>query len=167
MRSLKVGVPCPKQWDELTGGASRRFCDHCQKDVHNLSLASPKETERLAREVEAAARVCVAYFQTPTGAIQHRASRWRRWVAGVQSIFAVLLPMGAASVQAEAPATGGEHRGVRLNADGEIVMGKVAPPPTPTPTPPMIRGEAMASPTPEMILGISVEVPASTPTPKP
>ncbi len=167
MRSLKVVVPCPKQWDELTGGASRRFCDHCQKDVHNLSLASPRETARLARQVEAGERVCVAYFQTPTGTIQHRASRWPRWVAGLQSILAVLLPMSAVNMQAEAPAKGGEHRGVRLGVDGEIVIGKVAPSPKPTPTPPIIRGEAVVSLMPHMILGEPVGVPASTPTPKP
>lgn len=34
---VQIKTPCPMNWDEMDGDASRRFCGHCQKHVHNFS----------------------------------------------------------------------------------------------------------------------------------
>lgn len=166
MNSLKVGVPCPKQWEELAGNESRRYCDQCEKHVHNLSVASKRETLRLTRELEAGGRVCVAYFTTPSGGILRQPARWRRWFGSLQSGLALLLPFALTGVQAAPPSQAPEeHREARLSADGEIVMGQVAAPrPTPTPTP-VRRGEAIAILQSEITLG-DVVLPKPSPSPE-
>ena len=153
----------------MVGNESRRYCDQCEKQVHNLSVASEREAQRLTREVEAGGHVCVAYLTTPSGGILRQPVRrpgWQRWLGALQSGLALLLPFGLAGVQAAPPSQAPEeHREARLRADGEIVMGKPAvSTPTPSPTPVMISGEAIARPTPVLIVGL---VSASTPTPTP
>lgn len=173
MKSLQVAVPCPKKWDELIGNESRRFCNQCQKHVHNLTMSSPIETKQITLQVEAGERVCVAYFQTPTGAIQYRPTILRRCLTGLQSFLAILLPLGTTSLHANPPTQSSEHRGARLSSEGEIVMGDVAAPPKATPsptpkaTPPIIRGEAIASPTVGMIVGKIKAASSPTPSSKP
>src|SRR5881394_4255743 len=43
---LRIGTTCPKRWDDMSGDAKQRFCDHCQLHVHNLSAMSTGEREQ-------------------------------------------------------------------------------------------------------------------------
>src|SRR4051812_23738688 len=62
---LRVGTPCPKQWEEMRGDAKRRFCDQCQLHVHNLSAMSRRERDRFVQE--SGGRGCIAYQLRPDG----------------------------------------------------------------------------------------------------
>lgn len=67
---LRIGTPCPKQWDQMTGDAKRRFCEHCQLHVHNLSAMSPRERRRLEGEAEAGRPLCIAYHLHQDGTMK-------------------------------------------------------------------------------------------------
>jgi hypothetical protein len=62
---LKIASPCPKQWDEMTGDAKCRFCEHCQLQVHNLSAMSKRERNRFVSE--SGGRSCITYLIRPDG----------------------------------------------------------------------------------------------------
>lgn len=56
---------CPKLWEQMEGDEKMRFCDVCQKNVHNLSMLNAGERrELLARPGE---MPCVAYFKHVDG----------------------------------------------------------------------------------------------------
>lgn len=42
-----VQTPCHERWDAMHGDAQKRFCDQCEKHVHNLSEMTRDEAEAL------------------------------------------------------------------------------------------------------------------------
>lgn len=62
---LKVGKPCSKSWAEMKGTSTKRFCEECQRDVHNLSEMSRRERDQFAPE--SGVRTCIAYELRPDG----------------------------------------------------------------------------------------------------
>src|SRR5262245_48935557 len=54
---LKVQNPCPADWSEMSGDDRSRFCQHCQKPVHDLSQMTLSDAERLV--CQAAGSLCV------------------------------------------------------------------------------------------------------------
>ena len=99
---LKVTNPCPKNWDDMTGDAKRRYCDHCGLHVHNLSEMSDGERSALVASSAARGRTCVAYYERADGTMTVRSRRdWLtrrfgniRWK--LTSRFALLVPLLAA-----------------------------------------------------------------------
>ena len=93
---LKIESPCPKAWEEMTGDAKCRFCDHCQLHVHNLSAMTERERTRFT--ANANGRTCIAYVVRQDGSMITE-GRWTRWlrplrkvqVAGL-AVLATLLP---------------------------------------------------------------------------
>lgn len=83
---LSVASPCTKDWDEMDrAGEAKRFCDHCQKNVHDLSLMTLSDAEKLICE-SAGAGICVRMSKDAAGKLitldyqaPPPASRWRRW----------------------------------------------------------------------------------------
>jgi hypothetical protein len=65
--SMRVASPCSQDWNEMSGGETARFCEHCALEVNNLSALKRKEAMRLVRQSEG--RICVRYVRSPeTGA---------------------------------------------------------------------------------------------------
>src|SRR5262245_61842697 len=56
---IQVAQPCPAAWDEMEGDHRRRFCDRCQKHVHDVSAMPQDEAERLL--CESAGSLCVRF----------------------------------------------------------------------------------------------------------
>src|SRR4051794_5315873 len=54
---LKIENPCPADWNAMAGDERKRFCQGCQKHVHNLSTMPREEAERLV--CESAGNLCV------------------------------------------------------------------------------------------------------------
>src|SRR4051812_40258229 len=54
---LKIENPCPADWNAMAGDERKRFCQGCQKHVHNLSAMPRAEAERLV--CESAGNLCV------------------------------------------------------------------------------------------------------------
>lgn len=91
---LQIAKPCPKQWGEMTGDAKRRFCEHCDLHVHNLSAMLPRELKRFV--AESGGKECIAYETRPDGSMV-TASRWAGVIAPFRrvqwSIAALLAAM--------------------------------------------------------------------------
>ena len=49
VKKLLLERSCGVNWDDLASGAKSRFCDSCDKSVHDLDTLSPTEIEDVAR----------------------------------------------------------------------------------------------------------------------
>lgn len=98
---LQIAKPCPKQWDEMTGDAKRRFCGHCQLHVHNLSAMSSAERERFVAASDS--RACIAFEVRPDGSMVEPIP-WPRWFqpfhryrSAAVALLATIVPFFLAS----------------------------------------------------------------------
>jgi hypothetical protein len=89
---VDVATPCTMSWDEMTPAddSGRRFCEHCQRHVHDLSRLRGDEVVDLI--CKNAGNLCVRYEQLPGGGAKTleyadrsgEGLRTRRWLlAGV------------------------------------------------------------------------------------
>lgn len=53
-------------WNEMDGNASIRFCEQCNRSVHNISEMSDAKREALLKQAKAE-RTCVAYYKRLNG----------------------------------------------------------------------------------------------------
>lgn len=60
-----LSFACPKLWAQMEGNEKTRFCDVCQKNVHNLSMMNAEERQALL--VGTGESPCVAYFKYLNG----------------------------------------------------------------------------------------------------
>jgi hypothetical protein len=70
---LKIATPCPKRWEDLDGNATKRFCEHCQLHVHNLSAMRTQEREQFV--AQSGGHLCIAYDLRSDGSMV-TPSRW-------------------------------------------------------------------------------------------
>src|SRR5258706_2696011 len=61
--SVEVKSPCTEDWDKMHGNDRVRFCDHCAKDVKNLSAVTRKEAMRMVRA--SGGKICIRYIKDP------------------------------------------------------------------------------------------------------
>jgi hypothetical protein len=73
-QKLPITGPCPIDLDAIgfDRGSKRAHCQHCSKDVHNLSNMTEAEAGRFLRTV-AGTKVCVSYGRDAAGRIQFAA----------------------------------------------------------------------------------------------
>lgn len=64
---LRVATPCPVSWEQMTGDARVRFCDHCQLNVYNISELTRVETEALIASTEG--RICARLYRRADGSV--------------------------------------------------------------------------------------------------
>jgi hypothetical protein len=85
--------PCPVKWESMVGDEKRRYCEHCQLHVHNLSAMTASErSEVLAPGSE---HKCISYLtradaNAPAGKAQlmlQSLSWLPRWLAVIVAIF--------------------------------------------------------------------------------
>jgi hypothetical protein len=135
---VQIGKPCEKDWDSMTGDGQSRFCSHCQKHVHNLSMISTDAAERLV--CQGAGEICVRFARAPGGEMitldyQARPKR-NRWIWPVTMITAILTALAAALIgkSPKPVAVVGALPATRPS----MMMGTIAPPmpmpPTTCPT---------------------------------
>lgn len=62
---VRVKSPCTQDWNTMRGNDQVRFCDHCAKNVHNLSEMTPDAALELVEQSEG--RLCVRYISNPDG----------------------------------------------------------------------------------------------------
>ncbi|MCB9763156.1 MAG: hypothetical protein H6739_25490 [Alphaproteobacteria bacterium] len=94
---LPIPEPCHEDWSAMTGDAQRRFCDHCDKHVHDLSEMTRDDAVALLRDAE---KPCVRFACGPDGNIRFKPSR-RAFLgrAGAAAVgLSVGLPAAAAAV---------------------------------------------------------------------
>ncbi len=95
---VQIANPCPANWEEMSGSGSVRFCQHCQKHVHNLSMMSRSDAEQLV--CHSAGKLCVRYQPDAQGhvmTLDYAPSLalpfWKKWlpVAAVGGAIASAL----------------------------------------------------------------------------
>lgn len=164
LERISIKTPCPKSWDEMQGGARRRFCDVCSLHVHNLSALTRSQGESLLRERAAeGGRLCVTYARRADGTVvtadapaarPHPELRLRPWALRVAQAAALLLSYfpflsalaGAAALAGCGPASADPDS---TPADPGI---PVAPPAPADPALPTITGD-VALPEPVLQMG--------------
>lgn len=67
---VRIEAPCGEDWDAMRpeAGAQRRWCDHCERHVHDLSKMSERAARAFLRET-ATQDVCIAYVHDQAGEI--------------------------------------------------------------------------------------------------
>jgi len=108
----RISKPCTADWDKMRGDDKRRFCEHCQKFVHNVSAMNRSEREAFASPANV--RECVFYCQRTDGKIADLSIvvRLRRWFPFLRlacwSALVALLPValtGCMGVRCPPPGT--------------------------------------------------------------
>jgi hypothetical protein len=104
---------CSADWEKMRGDDKRRFCEHCQRYVHNVSAMSRADREALALPENM--RECVFYSQRSDGAVADLSFlvRLRRW-------FPFLRLVGWSALVALLPVTLTGCMGVRCPRPGEV-----------------------------------------------
>lgn len=132
---LTIAKPCPKKWGDMTGDSKRRFCEHCQLHVHNLSAMAPGERVQFVAETRDDA--CIAYELRPDGTMV-TSSRWDwalRPLRAVAALLAAMLPFAFSScVGKRVPVAGGIRppsgfpaQGAKKNSCNTVVLGEPMP----------------------------------------
>src|SRR6267142_5191546 len=65
LNSLTIPSPCTADWNSMIGNDQVRFCEHCSLDVHNISLLTRSQAERLIARSKG--RLCVQYHHDAAG----------------------------------------------------------------------------------------------------
>jgi hypothetical protein len=58
-RTFKISGPCDASWDKMKGNDRVRVCEHCEKEVNNVSAMTRKEALRLVRN--SGGNICLQY----------------------------------------------------------------------------------------------------------
>jgi hypothetical protein len=132
LEQIDVPEPCPADWDAMTGDGPVRFCQHCRKNVYNLSEMPRDEAERLV--CESAGSLCVRFYRLQGGEVLTLDYRqpekpkrgWRYWTM-VGAIGALM----ASAANALVP---GRVRPGRFQGGAMCVAGGIGPRPTTLPT---------------------------------
>ncbi|MFO7566424.1 MAG: hypothetical protein R6X02_27525 [Enhygromyxa sp.] len=69
VEQIEIEAPCDQDWDAMRpqAGGRRRWCDHCERQVHDLSRMSEPAARAFLRAN--AGRACVAYLEGPSGEV--------------------------------------------------------------------------------------------------
>lgn len=88
-----IEKPCPVKWESMIGDEKRRYCEHCQLHVHNLSAMPPGERNEVL--APGSGRKCISYLartdaHAPEGKarLMLQSLTWvPRWLAALVAIF--------------------------------------------------------------------------------
>jgi hypothetical protein len=129
MPSPKISHPCPQDWNAMAGDDKRRFCEHCQLYVHNLSALSSAEQCAFFSTTET--RKCVRYLAS---AETSKPRLQRLWPAAL-ALLAMLLPFLSSGCASDGcnylpPPSSTTHdcKQTRELSSGKILMGAIEEP---------------------------------------
>ena len=66
LSQVSIKQPCLMSWSEMDGDAAKRFCEHCQKHVHNFSEMSAQNVAQLIGSGES---ICAKIQRRSDGSI--------------------------------------------------------------------------------------------------
>ena len=64
---MRVASPCSMSWDAMKGDDKKRFCQHCNLHVYNISAMTRRETEDLIKINEG--RLCARVYRRADGTV--------------------------------------------------------------------------------------------------
>jgi Ankyrin repeats (3 copies)/Carboxypeptidase regulatory-like domain len=131
--SIEVGKPCSQDWNRMYGNDEVRFCEHCVKQVHDLSAMTRRAAEKfVARSQNKGDKICVRYVRRPDGKVQNLSDklyqisgRASRLAAGV---FGASLTLASAVYAQNDPAAKAPVRDAIVLADRQANEPKENPP---------------------------------------
>lgn len=140
---LPVAKPCHEDWDAMDPRERGKFCQRCNKDVHDISSMTEDEAHEFLRE-RAGTRVCVNYRHDDDGRIHFRTPA--RAALATAALAATAL---AACTPHDPPKT------QTTVETSDLVMGQMPiaqvpdqPPPPPAPIVHVTKGDVMPEPPP-------------------
>jgi hypothetical protein len=99
---ISVAEPCHVDWNEMKGNSAARFCEHCQKTVHDLSAMPREQAEKLV--CQSAGSLCIRITKGPDGVVQTLDYRGlagpRRWTWRAWTLVALAVALMAGVVNA-------------------------------------------------------------------
>lgn len=72
---IEIAEPCHASWDAMHGDDQRRFCNSCQKHVHNLSAMPRVRALALLQQRDTEGGLCVRYGSDRDGNVRFSARR--------------------------------------------------------------------------------------------
>src|SRR5438552_5685758 len=121
LAAVHIASPCQKPWQAMQGDDRVRYCDHCRRQVHNLSQINSAEAQRLVEN--RTGDLCVCYAPARDGNVQTldyqpaagRLRSTRFWIAAaaIGALIASLLRFGM----------------VDKPKPGQLIAGGIGPPP--------------------------------------
>lgn len=132
---IKIESPCPMNWDEMEGSASKRYCLQCQKHVHNFSEMDAESVSSLLNSGEP---ICAQIVRRSDGSIVTRETRVTRrgWLGRfgsiAASVMALLTFMGCSDESTNPDSTSNKLPGESYE---DPIMGFACPGPELTPEP--------------------------------
>ena len=141
---IHVAESCSKDWGEMLGDERKRFCDHCQKSVHDLSTMTQNDAERLI--CESAGSLCVRFERDAGGKVMtldyapvREKRRWRKWWPVSIAACLVAVFTGAIFARPQQRSTRGMVMGMACTRPvafptTQILLGKVSCPQNRPPT---------------------------------
>ena len=166
LEQFQIQTPCTEDWGAMHGDEAKRFCDKCNKHVHDLSHFDRAEADALLAK-QTAGHVCVRMGRDEAGRVITR-DYWK-FAAGAALAASVGLSACSASPQGE-PKPASPPHATGDPAPAPMVQGGLCPPPAPQPAPkPEVMGKIaapapVAPPVPPAGLQIMGEI---CPPPKP
>lgn len=109
--NLTITSPCTADWNSMIGNDQVRFCEHCNLDVHNLSLMTRNQAQRLIARSNG--RLCVRYHRDSAGQpltlpVRHKLHRIGRRVSRIAAgAFTATLSVSSAVAQNSASSQSG------------------------------------------------------------
>ena len=175
---INIPEPCTADWDEMHDRGDSRFCDHCTKDVHDLSSMTHDDAMTLLER--RSEHLCVRYAHID-GEVLFKDSTspaWRlsRQLEGAKKLLAaaaLIVPMLAACEPAQPEATPEAVTPISIDAGGASLKpgAGIAPafdePATPTSEADEVVGKVAESEPPEgpELVDVEKDTPKSV-TPK-
>lgn len=106
--TFQIQQPCPLSLDALEGDGPRRYCDQCQRQVHDLSALTRRQALRLRRRFQRRGeRLCGIIRRHPDGRLHFQPDLRQRLTRRLRALpaLAVLLAPGGCPDEpaAEAP----------------------------------------------------------------
>ena len=120
---INVKAPCSQEWEAMNGNERVRFCDHCAKNVNNLSAVTRKEAKRIVRA--SGGNICIRYIKHPeTGQpvyldqlvqVRRRAPLFAAGVVSASMSLATISYAQGGTTKAEAPVAAAR---IKTDVDG-------------------------------------------------
>lgn len=67
LETIDFPTPCDADWERMSGGDQKRFCQQCGKDVYNISAMKRREAKKLTSQN--AGKICIRLQRTPDGRV--------------------------------------------------------------------------------------------------
>lgn len=136
LEDLRIASPCSASWENMIGDDQVRFCNHCRKNVYNLSSMTRSEAENLITRKEG--KLCAMLYRRKDGTVLTTdcpvgRKGWRKRMAlRVACLMTILAAPVLSLFRTSTQITGGITLGPKLMGaiaipqQSDFQMGKIA-----------------------------------------